>query len=214
MYNYDFFSRAYLALLADSFNSMVRMTETEFALTNQLREATWEVEQSQTWRKLALTNRLTGLPNDVALEIEIKQRLDQRGQHGIAFTVIYIDGKRTKEVNDSWGHEVGDFYIKQIGAYLLQTVRSCARDRKPADIVCHPSGDEFYVVLTDAPIKAGERVVATLHEYCRGVGGGAIRLNAGLSRATVQSWEGFLALLKRAEQKMYADKENDSDRRR
>ena len=85
----------------------------------------WGLIRKIAWREAkaryeALHDMLTGLPNRVALSARIKELLGQEGTT-VAVAVTDIDG--FKEVNDAYGHELGDRLISARGAWTADAAR-------------------------------------------------------------------------------------------
>jgi diguanylate cyclase (GGDEF)-like protein len=96
---------------------------------------------------------LTGLANRASLIEALDRALVTLPVHGDTLAVHFIDVDRFKEVNDSLGHDSGDFLLKTVAERLRALVRI-------DDIVARLGGDEFVVVqrgLTkrDAEVFAG-----------------------------------------------------------
>jgi diguanylate cyclase len=112
----------------------------------------------------AVTDQLTTLGNRRGL-FELLDTLlkeHQAGDEGarkLAF--LYMDLNRFKEVNDSFGHSVGDELLRQLGARLSGALRS-------SDLLVRLGGDEFGVALLDANADYGatvaQRLAAKLEE--------------------------------------------------
>lgn len=98
----------------------------------------------------AHNDALTGLPNRFYFE----QKFDQillRAQHTQQkFALFFIDLNQFKEVNDTLGHDVGDFLLQSVAASLKEGVRS-------EDVVARLGGDEFVVIL--ASVSNGEEAM-------------------------------------------------------
>jgi diguanylate cyclase (GGDEF)-like protein len=91
---------------------------------------------------LAMHDDLTDLPNRVLLRERFQQALAARqGQESTA--VLYLDLDRFKQVNDTFGHAVGDALLKSVS----DRINSCVRK---TDTVARIGGDEFIVVQSSA----------------------------------------------------------------
>jgi len=144
----------------------VEVASTPFTLDGKM--AVQSIFRDITERKLAeqhlefLANfdPLTGLPNRRLFFDRIGQSLlnAKRQEHLVG--LLYLDLDRFKEVNDSFGHAIGDLLLKEVAERLAQALRL-------SDSVARMGGDEFTVILTkivepeDAAIVA-RRIVDSL----------------------------------------------------
>lgn len=89
---------------------------------------------------LAHHDPLTGLANRILLaeRVSLAMRRAKQEQHSLA--VLFIDLDRFKNINDSFGHSVGDQLLKEVGKRLASAVRD-------TDTVSRLGGDEFVVIL-------------------------------------------------------------------
>ncbi|MDY0321662.1 MAG: EAL domain-containing protein [Arcobacteraceae bacterium] len=85
---------------------------------------------------------LTGLPNKISLQDQINQAISKanRKHHKIALLVLGLD--RFKDINDSFGHGIGDEILILIANHLKDIV-------KESDFITRLSGDEFAILLED-----------------------------------------------------------------
>lgn len=87
----------------------------------------------------------------LAQEMERSQRTQQ------ATTLIMIDIDHFKQVNDTWGHEIGNQALKMVAKCLLSSVRKL-------DITCRYGGEEFAIILPSTEIMTGAKVAERIRE--------------------------------------------------
>jgi diguanylate cyclase (GGDEF)-like protein/PAS domain S-box-containing protein len=97
---------------------------------------------------------LTGLPNRLLLTDRMSQTLAAAARHGDLAAVICLDLDRFKQINDTYGHAVGDLCLKKLAERL------CARLRA-SDTVARSGGEEFTVLLGGLVTAADAEVVVT-----------------------------------------------------
>lgn len=90
---------------------------------------------------LAHHDALTGLLNRLSLEDRLEQAILSARRDQVQLAVLFIDLDRFKIINDSYGHNVGDSLLVEVGRRL----KNCVRE---SDITARLGGDEFVVVLT------------------------------------------------------------------
>ena len=85
---------------------------------------------------------LTGLPNRVLLADRLQQSIAQCARRGDHLAVAYLDLDGFKEVNDRYGHDVGDVLLIDLSKRMKSTMRT-------VDTLARIGGDEFVAVLGD-----------------------------------------------------------------
>jgi diguanylate cyclase (GGDEF)-like protein/PAS domain S-box-containing protein len=83
---------------------------------------------------------LTGLPNRYMFHNRLKQEITKANRTGSSIALILLDLDHFKEVNDTYGHNVGDLLLKEAAWRLSSCVRG-------VDVVARLGGDEFTVIL-------------------------------------------------------------------
>ena len=88
----------------------------------------------------ALYDELTGLPNRALLCDRLSEWIKQAKRNSSVFTVLVLDIKRIKEIDDVLGYETGDELIKQVAKRMLDNLRQ-------SDVVAHLGGGVFVLAL-------------------------------------------------------------------
>lgn len=105
--------------------------------------------------RLSSHDPLTGLANRREFELAITRELDRVARTGEPALLLMIDVDRFKQVNDSFGHGIGDLALVSVAKMLQSSIR-------PMDSVARIGGEEFAIVLPNCPfdfgLAAAERV--------------------------------------------------------
>jgi diguanylate cyclase (GGDEF)-like protein len=103
----------------------------------------------------ALHDELTGLPNRLLFGDRIRQSILAAAREAESFAVLILDLDRFKEINDTFGHPVGDELLRQVAGRLGVLLRD-------SDIYARLGGDEFGILLPGADAPGAEVVAAKL----------------------------------------------------
>ena len=96
---------------------------------------------------------LTGLANRREMLSALNRLLTASRRNGQSLSVIYADLDGFKEVNDSYGHEIGDMLLKAAAAGFAYLARD-------ADVVARLGGDEFAIIVSGKDCAAKARLTA------------------------------------------------------
>ena len=158
--------------------------------------------------RMATIDGLTGLPNRLLLMDRLRHALELARRSGWLVGVVSVDLDRFKDVNDTYGHEVGDDLLRQVAARLDGVTRV-------GDTATRVGGDEF-VILCEQVRKADE--VAQVAGQIRAavarpftVLGHEVRISASVG-VTVGDTAGGESLLQEADSSMYAAKRSGPGR--
>ncbi|HSZ12627.1 MAG TPA: EAL domain-containing protein [Solirubrobacteraceae bacterium] len=140
------------AMLRRSLNvTLVRMCE---SFEQERKHAESELENRQ--RELAFLathDTLTGLPNRALILDRVEQMLHRARRNKTAIAALFIDLDNFKNVNDTFGHEMGDELLRGVAARLGATLRG-------SDAVGRIGGDEFVVIAGDQALQNGPESIA------------------------------------------------------
>ena len=172
-----------------------------------LHDVTERSEFERTLRHHALHDGLTGLPNRTLLLDRVRQALVQRSTGEDRVGVLFLDLDRFKVVNDSLGHDAGDWLLVEIGDRLTSAVRR-------TDTVARLGGDEFVVLCVGraSPTQIAERILGVVKEPVR-LPDGDVVVTASIGVALAEGeQEDPEALLRDADAAMYLAKERGKAR--
>jgi diguanylate cyclase (GGDEF)-like protein len=153
----------------------------------------------------SLTDALTGLPNTRFMFLHLSRELARADRLAAEVSLLVMDLDDFKEINDTFGHHIGDRALREVATVLRTAIR-------PYDICVRYAGDEFIVVLSgcgrdEAETKrqelqhAVDNVELEVHPDLR------IPLMVSVGAAVFpHDGNSYEALLARADSRMYRDK--------
>lgn len=184
--------------------------ESELKQTKKdLLEVRTDLSKSQAKEKdalhIALHDSLTGLPNRLLLEQRLDHGLTQSRRHGWKLALLFIDLDKFKNINDSYGHDIGDKVLITVAQRLQDFVRG-------EDMVSRWGGDEFICVLLDIKledevINLAKKMSARIAEDCD-FDGTIVSISATIGIAICpRDGETADILFKQVDRAMYRSKE-------
>lgn len=160
----------------------------------QMRAATQELEEShRRLSRLVDLDPLTGLANRRLL----RKALDQARQTGAA--IIFMDINDFKEVNDRFGHQIGDLALKRTAKVLTDSFR-------PQDRVFRWGGDEFLVIAPNLSAPAAQSRISRVRELLSSPDMDAPRCSISVGICVLEAGGDPTAALDKADQMMYQQK--------
>ncbi|MCP4491033.1 MAG: GGDEF domain-containing protein [Gammaproteobacteria bacterium] len=107
--------------------------------------------------ELVLTDALTGLYNFRHFTCVLQAEMDRSKRSGIPTTLVMIDLDHFKQINDSYGHEVGNTVLKEVASTLESEVRA-------TDVVCRYGGEEFAIIFAETRLNLAVKVADRIRE--------------------------------------------------
>jgi len=162
--------------------------------------------QADLFRDRATRDLLTGLPNrgEFTGRVELALTGPSRGR----VAVLFVDLDGFKDVNDSYGHAIGDELLVEAATRLSGVVRE-------SDVVARFGGDEFVALLQncsdDEALEVAERLRVSLSEPYH-VSGHEVVVSASLGLARPRGDDDAEAALRNADLALYRAKEGGRDR--
>lgn len=170
------------------------------------------VEQEAGSRHAALHDPLTGLPNRLLLKDRLEHGIARAKRHEWILAVMFVDLDNFKSINDTYGHDAGDAVLRTVAERITHNTRN-------DDTVSRYGGDEFLCVLT--PLHEREDIALIAAKVLKAIQApfdvrvGAVTINLCVDASigiSVFPEDGATAaaLISRADEAMYHDKENKS----
>ncbi|MFO7958817.1 MAG: GGDEF domain-containing protein [Candidatus Brocadiia bacterium] len=97
-------------------------------------------DMKATLKQKTFIDEVTGVFNYRYLDLRLAEETERTRRHGGLTALLYLDLDGFKEVNDQFGHQVGNVVLEQLATTMSQRVRSC-------DVFGRIGGDEFLVIL-------------------------------------------------------------------
>ncbi|MGR0479953.1 MAG: GGDEF domain-containing response regulator [Candidatus Electronema sp. V4] len=132
----------------------LRETISELEHTKQL-----VLEQNRLLERMATHDELTGLCNRRKLAEVMKREAERSRRYGTELSLLMLDLDHFKKVNDTYGHDFGDFVIKEFAARILAGIRR-------SDFSFRFGGEEFIVLLPQTGLSGALTAAEKIRALC------------------------------------------------
>lgn len=160
-------------------------------------------------RNLAFIDELTGVLNRRGLDFFIKEKIKETKRYNRKFAVLFIDLDNFKDINDLYGHHIGDKVLKMIGETLKSNLRA-------NDIVARFGGDEFIVIFEIEDINSieelAQKMITLIENSFFEEKGQIIKVSASIGGVMIKKEDTPEKLLKKADRLMYVSKAKGKNR--
>ncbi len=153
--------------------------------------------------ELALLDRLTQLANRHYLESELAARLQEKKRHNVPFGILFMDIDHFKQVNDRYGHAVGDQVLQLVARTMIANAR-------PFDLYGRWGGEEFVGIIRNVSADnleaLGNRLRSLVAKSYLAIEGEKLFVTFSIGATLAQAQDTPASLIKRADKLLYQSK--------
>jgi len=166
------------------------------------------LQRRKFYERVSMTDGLTGVYNVAFFKKQIGLFFQLAQRHENIFSLAIIDINDFKQINDTYGHPVGDFVLKKIAEVLRMVLRE-------TDVITRYGGDEFVIILPETDEEAAhlamQRVKEKIHGIQFHVDDSDVTLSFALSIGIATYDDSFTSevhMFWNADNKLYEEKKN------
>ena len=173
-----------------------------------VRDISFQKEYEEQLEYFAYHDALSGLPNRRFFTNRVSKSLEGLKESGDPFAVMILDVDHFKEINDQYGHEIGNHVIHEFGRRLSGAIGE-------KNLAARLGGDEFIVLLSDTDTEEqaaywGDKVRQALRKQWQ-FEGMTLYVSTSMGVALARPSSTFNSLTKKADRAMYQAKKAGRD---
>lgn len=146
----------FAAFAARATHKMSQALEIAFRLTREMEQA------NSISTRAAQTDELTGLKSRRAFFEHAQQLYNECKAHRLGLCAVMLDMDHFKHINDTYGHQVGDQVLREMGVVISSSFRA-------TDIHGRLGGEEFAILLPDTSIEVATQIAEQLIDTIAGL---------------------------------------------
>jgi len=155
---------------------------------------------------ISVTDRLTGIYNRVKLDEALHEEYEKYKRYGTGYSVILFDIDRFKSVNDTYGHMVGDYVLKELACVVTGSVRN-------VDTFGRWGGEEFLVICPNTDLEGAYKLAEHLRIAVENkIFDKVKKVTCSFGVAYIEDVSDMDVLLLEADKALYKAKENGRNR--
>jgi len=168
-------------------------------LIEQMATATQQRARAEEFYGLSILDPLTGLYNRRFGERRLDEEISRSATTGDPLMLVALDFDLFKAINDRHGHAAGDTVLKEFSRRLRRAIRL-------SDVPIRVGGDEFLVILPECPTDQVQTVLSRLTSFDLKLDDGSVHVSYSRGVARYQAGDTATAMIKRADERLYANK--------
>jgi diguanylate cyclase (GGDEF)-like protein len=157
----------------------------------------------------AYIDPLTGVNNRAAFDKAIEQEMEFSARHKHHLTLMMLDLDKFKDINDNYGHTVGDAILRSFADSIMKYLRG-------SDILFRYGGEEFSVLLrntgTEGAALLAERMRKSVEEMEFEYNNIKVKTTVSIGLAQMQEGDSIIELIDRADALLFTAKDNGRNR--
>lgn len=177
----------------------------DVAFTGVLLDITDRKRLEARLEEAALTDPLTGLRNRRHFEQDLKTSAERHAALGRAYSLMIVDIDHFKQLNDRYGHDVGDDTLRHVASILRLRSRAI-------DCAARWGGEEFAVLLPDTGLDFASSLASEIRSQVADAGFPASGLTVSIGVGEVAAGEDASVFFRRVDAALYRAKANGRDR--
>jgi len=155
-------------------------------------------------KHMALTDVLTGISNRRSITNLIGKEASRCKRNSSSFSMIMCDIDFFKKVNDTYGHDTGDYVLKRVAEVIQNNMRN-------QDVVARWGGEEFLIMLPETGIEdsvgVAEKLRATIEKEEMNFGGHSFKVTMTFGVSVYENSLGIEKSIKKADDALYEGKQ-------
>ena len=164
------------------------------------------LKQKKELEKISITDNLTGLYNRHKLNEILEKEFHRARRIKYPFGIIILDIDLFKDINDTYGHNVGDSVLKEISSLLNQNIRK-------SDTLGRWGGEEFLIIVPEGNKHKEQLLAKKLREKIEEYPFTTVKnITASFGVAKYEEGDNIDTLIKRADDALYKAKEKGRNR--
>jgi diguanylate cyclase (GGDEF)-like protein len=159
--------------------------------------------------KVAFVDTVTDVGNRRYTEINLEARFNEQRRYGWNFGVLFFDIDYFKNINDRYGHDVGDAVLRMVATTLAKNLRSF-------DFIGRWGGEEFLGILVNVGREQLHHVASNLRSLVESsiltAGDQMVNVNVSIGATMAEPEDSLESLIRRADKLMYQSKSEGRNR--
>ncbi|MCY1269398.1 putative diguanylate cyclase AdrA [compost metagenome] len=204
---YQSMAREQTSTLSERYHKQLRQLEKVARISDRYQNMLRDLNVAL--REASTHDALTGIANRRLLMERLREESQRTQRNGHSYVLAMLDVDHFKQVNDTWGHEIGDRLLVEIGSALQAALR-------PYDLCGRWGGEEFLLLLPETRMAEAGPIIQRVRDDIRNmsvrIGTDTLSVTASFGVAEFSPGENYSQTLNRADAALLEAKRGGRDR--